>query len=76
MADGAMQAPKLLVSGQLENLHVTGPANRHTATIGAQMDGFTLDETTLVTSPTLPYLTMVASLIEGPGVGASGGARP
>lgn len=29
------------------------------------LDGFTLDETTLITSPLLPYLAMVASLIEG-----------
>lgn len=29
------------------------------------LDGFTLDEVTLVNSPMLPYLTMVASLIEG-----------
>jgi len=28
------------------------------------LDGFTLDEATLVTSAMLPYLTMVASLIE------------
>ena len=29
------------------------------------LDGFTLDEAMLVNSPLLPYLTMVASLIEG-----------
>ena len=29
------------------------------------LDGFTLDEATLVKSPLLPYLTMVASVIEG-----------
>ena len=29
------------------------------------LDGFTLDEATLVNSPMLPYLAMVASLIEG-----------
>jgi len=29
------------------------------------LDGFTLDEATLARSPLLPYLTMVASLIEG-----------
>ena len=28
------------------------------------LDGFTLDEATLVSSPLLPYLAMVASLIE------------
>ena len=28
------------------------------------LDGFTLDAATLVNSPMLPYLTMVASLIE------------
>ena len=29
------------------------------------LDGFTLDEATLVYSPMLPYLAMVASVIEG-----------
>jgi hypothetical protein len=29
------------------------------------LDGFTLDEATLVNSPMLPYLAMVASLLEG-----------
>jgi hypothetical protein len=29
------------------------------------LDGFTLDEATLVNSPLLPYLAMVASVIEG-----------
>lgn len=29
------------------------------------LDGFTLDEATLVNSPMLPYLAMVAGLIEG-----------
>jgi hypothetical protein len=29
------------------------------------LDGFTLDEATLVDSPILPYLAMVATVIEG-----------
>ena len=29
------------------------------------LDGFTLDEATLVKSPLLPYLAMVATVIEG-----------
>jgi hypothetical protein len=35
------------------------------AVVKLPLDGFTLDEATLVTSPLLPYLTMVASVIEG-----------
>jgi hypothetical protein len=34
------------------------------------LDGLTLDETTLANSPLLPYLAMVASLIEGRTIGA------
>lgn len=30
-----------------------------------RLDGFTLDEATLLTSPLLPYLAMVATVIEG-----------
>ena len=33
------------------------------------LDGFTLDEVTLVNSPMLPYLAMVASIIEGRSIG-------
>jgi len=33
------------------------------------LDGFTLDEATLVNSSMLPYLAMVASLIEGRPIG-------
>ena len=33
------------------------------------LDGFTLDEATLVNSPMLPYLAMVASVIEGRTIG-------
>ena len=29
------------------------------------LDGFTLDDATLVNSPLLPYLTMVATVLEG-----------
>jgi len=33
------------------------------------LDGFTLDEATLVNSPMLPYLAMIASVIEGRTIG-------
>jgi hypothetical protein len=33
------------------------------------LDGFTLDEVTLVNSPMLPYLAMIASIIEGRSIG-------
>jgi len=33
------------------------------------LDGFTLREATLASSPMLPYLAMVASLIEGRAIG-------
>jgi hypothetical protein len=34
------------------------------------LDGFTLDEATLAGSPMLPYLAMVATIIEGRSIGA------
>jgi len=39
---------------------------------GHQLGGFTLDEATLVTSPMLPYLAMVATVIEGHAISPEG----
>jgi len=33
------------------------------------LDGFTLDEVTLVNSPVLPYLAMIATILEGRRIG-------
>ena len=37
--------------------------------VSLTLDGFTLDEAILVNSPLLPYLAMIASLIEGRAIG-------
>ena len=47
---------------------VTAEASKRaalTANVGLPLDGLVLDEVTLVNSPVLPYMQMVASVIEG-----------
>jgi hypothetical protein len=44
---------------------LTPETNREESHAKLTLDGFTLDETTLVASPLLPYLAMVTSVIEG-----------
>lgn len=49
-----------------------GPVDFELATreeVSLVLDGFTLDEVTLVNSSLLPYLAMIASLIEGREIG-------
>ena len=51
----------------------TQPAIEETLSKDVQLtlEGFTLDEVTLVNSPMLPYLAMIASVLEGRPIGAA-----